>query len=85
MWIHSRLKFCTVRLRSRALEILIVLVRSAGELVSKEELVERICPNTFVEESNLKVHVARFAQAVLRPGTRASDEGVLTLIRPTWR
>src|SRR5260370_24425168 len=46
-----------VRLGSRALDILIALVERPGEVVSKEELVTRAWPNTFVEETNLRVHV----------------------------
>lgn len=47
-----------VRLGSRALDILITLVARAGELVSKDELMASVWPNTIVEDSNLKVHVA---------------------------
>lgn len=47
-----------VRIGSRALEILTLLVQRAGELVSKSELEAYVWPDTFVHESNLKVHVA---------------------------
>jgi predicted ATPase/DNA-binding winged helix-turn-helix (wHTH) protein len=47
-----------LRLGSRALELLIVLVEQHGELVSKEELMARVWPNTFVAAANLTVHVA---------------------------
>ena len=47
-----------LRVGSRALELLIVLVERHGELVSKEELMARVWPNTFVEAANLTVHVA---------------------------
>jgi DNA-binding winged helix-turn-helix (wHTH) protein len=47
-----------VRLGSRALDILIALVERAGQVVGKEELMNRVWPNTFVEGGNLKVHVA---------------------------
>jgi predicted ATPase/DNA-binding winged helix-turn-helix (wHTH) protein len=53
-----------VRLGSRALEILTALVERPGELVSKAELVRRVWPNTVVEESNLKVHVAALRRAL---------------------
>jgi len=53
-----------VRVGSRALDILIALVERAGELVSKDELVARAWPNTFVEEGNLKVHVAALRRAL---------------------
>ncbi|MBW9118057.1 winged helix-turn-helix domain-containing protein [Rhizobium cauense] len=48
----------TVRIGSRALEILAALIERPGELVGKAELVSRAWPDTFVEESNLKVNVA---------------------------
>lgn len=48
----------SVQLGSRALEILIALIERGGALVTKEELVGRVWPNTFVHESNLKVHIA---------------------------
>jgi predicted ATPase/DNA-binding winged helix-turn-helix (wHTH) protein len=47
-----------VRLGSRALEILIVLAEHPGALVSKDELIARVWPDTVVEEGNLRVHVA---------------------------
>ncbi|HUI94224.1 MAG TPA: winged helix-turn-helix domain-containing protein [Xanthobacteraceae bacterium] len=47
-----------VRLGSRALLILIALIERAGELVSKEELIARVWPNTFVEEGSIRVHIA---------------------------
>ncbi|MGE0424018.1 MAG: winged helix-turn-helix domain-containing protein [Reyranellaceae bacterium] len=47
-----------VRIGGRALDILILLVQRAGEVVSKAELEAFVWPSTFVHESNLKVHVA---------------------------
>jgi predicted ATPase len=47
-----------LRLGSRALSILAVLVERPGELISKEDLVARVWPDTFVEEGNLRVHMA---------------------------
>jgi predicted ATPase/DNA-binding winged helix-turn-helix (wHTH) protein len=61
-----------VRLGSRAFEILTALVERPGELVSKEELIARVWPNTFVEEGNLKVHIAALRRALGdgQPGRR---------------
>src|SRR5262245_3003716 len=53
-----------LRLGSRALEILKVLIESPGTLVSKEDLVARVWPNTFVEEGNLRVHMAALRRAL---------------------
>ena len=56
-----------VRLGSRALEILIVLLERPGELVSKQELMDRVWPNIFVEPANLTVHMSALRRA-LRDG-----------------
>ena len=53
-----------VRVGSRALDILIALVERPGELVSKEELMARVWPNTFVEPANLTVHIAALRRAL---------------------
>ena len=47
-----------VRLGSRALDILVCLVEHAGRVVSKEDLISKVWPNVFVEESNLKIQVS---------------------------
>src|SRR6266567_9286046 len=53
-----------VRLGSRAFDILAVLVERAGEVVSKEELIARTWPKTFVEEANLKIQVSALRRAL---------------------
>lgn len=54
-------------LGSRAFDILVALVKRAGELVSKDELRNLVWPNTFVEDGNLKVQVAALRRT-LRDG-----------------
>ena len=56
-----------VHLGSRALEILIVLLERPGELVSKQELMGRVWPDTFVEPANLTVHISALRRT-LRDG-----------------
>jgi len=56
-----------VHLGSRACEILTALVERAGQLLSNQELMRRVWPNTFVEDGNLRVHVAALRRA-LRDG-----------------
>jgi predicted ATPase/DNA-binding winged helix-turn-helix (wHTH) protein len=51
-------------LGSRALDLLIALVERAGEVVEKEELINYVWPNTFVDEANLRVHVAALRRAL---------------------
>ena len=46
------------RLGGRAFEILSALVERSGELVTKQELMAIAWPNTFVDEGNLRVHIA---------------------------
>jgi DNA-binding winged helix-turn-helix (wHTH) protein len=53
-----------VQIGSRAFEILTCLVERAGEIVSKEDLIARVWPKVFVQEGNLKVHVATLRQAL---------------------
>ena len=52
------------RLGSRALDILVCLVERAGETVTKQELLSRAWPNTFVHEANLRVHIAALRKAL---------------------
>jgi len=56
-----------VPLGSRALELLIVLLKRHGELVSKQELMACVWPDVFVEPANLTVHMSALRRA-LRDG-----------------
>lgn len=47
-----------VSLTPKALVTLLVLVRHAGHVVSKEELMQEVWPDTFVEEGNLNVNIS---------------------------
>jgi TolB-like protein/DNA-binding winged helix-turn-helix (wHTH) protein/Tfp pilus assembly protein PilF len=42
-----------VALTPKALEVLLLLVRNAGRIVTKDELMQTVWPDSFVEESNL--------------------------------
>lgn len=53
-----------VRLGSRALDILMVLVERSGDIVTKAELLERVWPDTVVDDSNLKVNLASLRRAL---------------------
>jgi DNA-binding winged helix-turn-helix (wHTH) protein len=53
-----------VHLGSRAFDILVALLERAGELVSKEELMARVWPNTFVVSANLPVHISALRRAL---------------------
>jgi DNA-binding winged helix-turn-helix (wHTH) protein len=53
-----------IRIGSRALEMLIALLEKPGDLISKEDLMARVWPNTFVEPANLTVQVASIRRAL---------------------
>jgi predicted ATPase/DNA-binding winged helix-turn-helix (wHTH) protein len=53
-----------VPLGGRALDILIVLVERAGEIVSKKELIARVWPDVTVEEGSLRVHIVALRKAL---------------------
>lgn len=52
-----------IPLPSKALDILLLLIQRRGEVVSKDELMKAVWPDTFVEEGNLSqsIHVLRRA------------------------
>jgi DNA-binding winged helix-turn-helix (wHTH) protein len=53
-----------VSVGARGLELLRVLVEHSGKLVSKDELIACIWPDTCVSESNLKVQIAALRRAL---------------------
>src|SRR5580658_3788490 len=55
-----------VPFESKTFEVLLYLVANAGRVVTKEEVLKAVWPDSFVEESNLTQHVFRLRKA-LRP------------------
>ena len=55
-----------VRGGSRAFDILEVLIRAEGALVSKDDIMRSVWPHTVVEENNLQVHIAALRKALGR-------------------
>ena len=63
----ERLLFRTgeaVALPPKSLDLLLVLVKSPGHLLEKEELLKRLWPDSFVEEANLSQHVFTLRRAL---------------------
>lgn len=56
-----------VPLGGRALDILTVLLETPGQFISKVTLIERVWPNSVVEENNLRVHIAALRRALEGP------------------
>ena len=53
-----------LRLGSRALEILIILIRNAGTVINKRDLIATVWPDVTVGEGCLRVHVAALRKAL---------------------
>src|SRR5215475_12501851 len=53
-----------IPLTPKATEILLVLVKHAGQLVEKDELLKEVWPDTFVEEANLSQNIFTLRRAL---------------------
>jgi non-specific serine/threonine protein kinase len=60
-----------VPIGGRAFEIVEILVESAGELVTKNDLMSRVWPGAIIEENTLQVHIYAIRKAL------GSDRGML--------
>jgi DNA-binding winged helix-turn-helix (wHTH) protein/tetratricopeptide (TPR) repeat protein len=72
-----------ISLTPKATDILILLVANAGELVSKDELLREIWPDTFVEEANLTQNIFRLRKALSE--VRSSSRYIETVTRRGYR
>jgi len=64
---NERLLFCgetEVRLKTKDLDVLLVLLKNRSRLVTKAELMEEVWPNSYVAEANLGVHIACLRKAL---------------------
>jgi DNA-binding winged helix-turn-helix (wHTH) protein len=55
---------CPVHLAPKTYDVLVALIRKAGRLVTKRELLEGVWPGIFVDEGILTVHVAAIRRAL---------------------
>ena len=53
-----------LRLGRLALDILLILLEHAGNVVSKQQLIARVWPRSVVEDTNLRVHIAALRKAL---------------------
>src|SRR3981189_1605270 len=53
-----------VRLPPKAFDLLVAMVSGRGRLLEKDELLKRVWPDTFVEESSLSQHVSMLRKAL---------------------
>jgi DNA-binding winged helix-turn-helix (wHTH) protein/Tfp pilus assembly protein PilF len=56
-----------IALAPKTCDVLIALLRNAGRLVSKDELIRRVWPECFVEENILAVHISSLRKALGEP------------------
>jgi DNA-binding winged helix-turn-helix (wHTH) protein len=66
-----RARGIAVPLGGRAFEVVTVLVQSATELVTKDDLMERVWPGAIVGEGTIHVHISAVRKAL------GSDRGLL--------
>src|SRR5580765_7996084 len=57
-----------IALAPKAHDLLVALVRDAGRLVTKHELMERVWPASFVEEGILSVHISALRKSLGEAG-----------------
>ncbi|GEM_PF-6720680 len=53
-----------VPLAPKAVEVLLSLVESGGRMVGKQEILDRVWSDTFVEEANLTHHISALRKAL---------------------
>src|SRR6476620_2291191 len=53
-----------VPLTPKVFDILLTLVENSGQVVSKDDLMKRVWPNTFVEEGNLTQNISLLRKAL---------------------
>jgi len=53
-----------LRLGRQAMDILLMLLEHAGQVVSKQQLIARVWPKSVVEDTNLRVHMAALRKAL---------------------
>src|SRR6478672_1377394 len=57
-----------VPLTPKAFEMLLVLIEDGGRLLTKEELMKRVWPDTIVEEANLSHNIYKLREALGKGG-----------------
>ena len=72
-----------VCLRPKAADILLILLRSAGELVEKDTLMKEVWPDSFVEEGNLSQHIFTLRRAL--GDQRSEAQYIETVVRRGYR
>jgi DNA-binding winged helix-turn-helix (wHTH) protein/TolB-like protein/Tfp pilus assembly protein PilF len=67
----------SISLPPKAFDTLLLLVQNSGHVLSKDELMKSLWPNTFVEENNLTQHISLLRRAL---GEGAGDGGYIETV-----
>jgi len=67
----------SVSLPPKAFETLLLMVQNSGHVLSKDELMRSLWPNTFVEENNLTQHISTLRRAL---GEGAGENGYIETV-----
>src|SRR5689334_10726413 len=74
-----------IPLSPRAFDTLVVLVESSGHVLTKDELIGKIWPDTFVEENNLTQQISALRRALGASVDSAGKEYIETIPRLGYR
>src|SRR6478735_6934563 len=72
-----------VTLTAKSFDLLVALVRRCGHLVTKDELLAEVWPDTFVQEVNLTVNISALRKAIRRG--RADQDLIRTVSAHGYR
>jgi DNA-binding winged helix-turn-helix (wHTH) protein len=78
LWRDDRI----VPLPPTALDVLVALVEEHGDVVTKDALLDRVWPDTFVEEANLSVNISTLRKMWARRRTERPTSVRLVPIAP---
>src|SRR6266545_1534165 len=73
-----------VPLPPKEFELLQILVERCGQIVTREELISRLWPDTIVEEANLNVHISALRKVLVGENPN-SPKYILTSPRRGYR
>ena len=74
-----------VSLTPKAFETLVALVEHSGHVLSKDELMKKVWPDSFVEENNLSQNISQLRRALQSAGGDAAADLIETVPRRGYR
>lgn len=74
-----------IPLKPKAFDLLVVLVQNSGHLVTKDELMRQVWPDTAIEENNLNVNISLLRKALQSKEGSAQEEYIKTIHRRGYR